>query len=567
MGDDHRAARELEQRVLEGGQGLHVEVVGGLVEEQQVAALLEGQGQVQAVALTAGEHAGLLLLVRALEAERGHVGARGHLDVADLDVVQAVRDDLPQRLLGVDVGAGLVHVRDLHGLADLQLAAVQGLEADDGLEQGGLADAVRADHADDAVAGQGEGQAVDEDAVPEALLQVLGLDHDGAQARARRDLDLLEVQLAGLLGLGRHLLVAGQAGLGLRLTALRVGADPVELLGQALGELGVLLALHLEAGALGLQVGGVVALVRVEAAAVDLRDPLRDVVEEVPVVGDGDDGARVGGQVLLEPQHGLGVQVVGGLVEQEEVRLLQQQLAQRDAALLATGEVCDRLVPRGRAQGVHRLLELGVDVPRVRGVDGGLQLAHLLHEGVEVRVRVRHLLGDLVVALDLAVDLADALLDVLEHGLGLVQLGLLHQDAHRVAGREPRLAVRGLVQPGHDLQDRRLAGAVGADHADLRPGVERHGDVVQDQFVAHLLAGLDHRVDEFRHAAQASRWPRDSTHRADPATTEPAPPPCRPVVRRRRPPPARARGRPRPTRPGRARPGRRHPGTRPAGPR
>src|SRR5450631_2514229 len=39
---DHRAAGELEQRVLKRRQRLDVEIVGRLVEQQQVAALLEG---------------------------------------------------------------------------------------------------------------------------------------------------------------------------------------------------------------------------------------------------------------------------------------------------------------------------------------------------------------------------------------------------------------------------------------------------------------------------------------------------------------------------------------------
>ena len=88
-----------------------------------------------------------------------------------------------------------------------------------------------------------------------------------------------------------------------------------------------------------LQVGGVVALVRVGAAAVELEDPLGHVVQEVPVVGDRDDGAGVLGQVLLQPEHALGVEVVGRLVEQQQVGLLQQQLAQRDPAPLTAGEL------------------------------------------------------------------------------------------------------------------------------------------------------------------------------------------------------------------------------------
>ena len=60
VGDDHGAAGEVLQGLLQGLQGLHVQVIGGLVEQQQVSALLEREGQVQAVALAAGEHAGRL---------------------------------------------------------------------------------------------------------------------------------------------------------------------------------------------------------------------------------------------------------------------------------------------------------------------------------------------------------------------------------------------------------------------------------------------------------------------------------------------------------------------------
>src|SRR5690606_11980032 len=111
----------------------------------------------------------------------------------------------------VDVGTGLVDVADLDRLTDLELAAVERLEADDRLEEGGLAHAVGTDDADDAVRGEAEAEPVDELAVAEALLQVLGLDHDGSQPRPRRNLDLLEVELARALGLGGHLLVARQS--------------------------------------------------------------------------------------------------------------------------------------------------------------------------------------------------------------------------------------------------------------------------------------------------------------------------------------------------------------------
>ena len=156
VANDHRAARELEQRRLERGQRLDVEVVRGLVEEQQVAALLERKRQVQTVALATGKYASALLLVLALKAKARHVRAAGDLGLADHHVVQAVRDDLPQVLIGVDAGAVLIDIGDLDGLAHLELARSQRLQAHDGLEQRGLAHTVGADDAHDAVARQGE---------------------------------------------------------------------------------------------------------------------------------------------------------------------------------------------------------------------------------------------------------------------------------------------------------------------------------------------------------------------------------------------------------------------------
>ena len=214
--------------------------------------------------------------------------------------------------------------------------------------------------------------------------------------------------------------------------------------------------------------------------------------------------------MLLEPQDRLGVEVVGGLVEQQQVGLLQQQLAERDAAALTTGEHGDVGVRRRAAQGVHRLLELGVQVPGVGGVDGLLEVAHLGHQRLEVGVRLGHLGGDLVVPVELGLDLAGTLLDVAEDGLLLVELGLLHEDPDRVARGESGLAVRGLVQTGHDLQHGRLAGTVRADDADLGAGQERERDLVEDDLVAVRLAGARHHVDELGHGAQGIDHPGPS---------------------------------------------------------
>ena len=211
--------------------------------------------------------------------------------------------------------------------------------ADDHPEQRRLARPVRADDPDDAGLRQREGQVLDEDPVAVALAQALDLDDLVAEARPGRDGDL-ELAVGGLggVGLGQQLLVGAEAGLALGLAGLRRQAHPLELAGEGplAGVRGALLAG--EAGQLLLEPARVVALERDAAAVVELEDPLGDVVEEVAVVGDRDDGARVLLEEALQPLDRLGVEVVGRLVEQEQVGVAQQEPAERDPALLAAGQ-------------------------------------------------------------------------------------------------------------------------------------------------------------------------------------------------------------------------------------
>ena len=246
-------------------------------------------------------------MIRALEAESGQVSTRRHLVLTHVNIIQTAGDDLPHGCLGVDILTVLVHVGQLDGIAHLDRTGIRLLQANDGLKQGGLTHAIRADNAHDAVAWQGEGEVLNQGATIKALLQVLDLHDLIAQARRGRNLDLFEVELLVLLGLSSHLFVTLQTSLILGLASLRTGAYPLQLVLQALAQLRILLAGDLQALLLLIQVGGVVTLIRVELAAVNLTNPARDMVEEVAVVGHGQDSTRVIGQVLLQPLHGLGV--------------------------------------------------------------------------------------------------------------------------------------------------------------------------------------------------------------------------------------------------------------------
>ena len=384
-------------------------------------------------------------------------------------------------------------------LAKLERAPCRLLLPDNHLEERGLADAVRADHADNAIPGKAEGEIVDQHTVAEGLREVRGLEDLGAEARACRDMDLREVDGADVLGLCLHLLVGSKTCLALGLSGLRAGAHPLELALHLLGALRVLLAFHLEAGCLRLEVGRVVALVGIERATVDLADPLGDIVQEVAVMRDGEDCSWIVLEVLLEPEDRLGIEVVCRLVEKQQVRYLEKEPAEGDTPPLAAGEMRDRLVWIGALEGIHSLRELAFEVPAIRRVDLVLEASHLGHQRIEVGIRRRHLLADLVEAVDLSEQVAVCHLDVLDHGLVFVERRLLLKKSHRIARRQARLAGRHVLEPCHDLQERGLAHAIRADDADLGAREESHRHVVQDDLALECLAGLMHLVDELCH--------------------------------------------------------------------
>ena len=118
------------------------------------------------------------------------------------------------------------------------------------------------------------------------------------------------------------------------------------------------------------------------------------------------DGARVLLQVALEPCDRFRVQVIRRFVEEQEVGLLEEQAAQRDAAPLASREGGDVRIARRAAQRVHRDLQMGVEVPEVLVVDLVLELRGLV--GGVVRV-VFH---QGVVAIDDCLLFRDAFLDI-----------------------------------------------------------------------------------------------------------------------------------------------------------
>ena len=214
---------------------------------------------------------------------------------------------------------------------------------------------------------------------------MLGLDDEIAEPGTRRQHDLRG--LGRLLAALRDQCVIGlQPRLALRLPRARALPDPFEFALQRAAARLLLPAFLREAGLLLFEPARVVALERDAVAAVEFEDPAGDLVEEIAIVRHRDDGAGIVLQKALQPCHRFGVEMVGRLVEQQQVRALQQQAAQRDAAALAAGQGRDRRIARRAAQRVHRDLDGAVEFPGVGLVDFFLQFALLGDQRI-------HLLG------------------------------------------------------------------------------------------------------------------------------------------------------------------------------
>ena len=75
MGDDQRRTGKGIQRVFQRAQRVDIQIVAGLIQQQHIGPGLEQFGEMDAVALTAGKIADLLLLIGAGEVEARHIGA------------------------------------------------------------------------------------------------------------------------------------------------------------------------------------------------------------------------------------------------------------------------------------------------------------------------------------------------------------------------------------------------------------------------------------------------------------------------------------------------------------
>src|SRR5690606_21120413 len=477
--DDQRAA-VLDQAVFQHLQRFHVEVVRGLVQHQQVRRLREQPREDHAIAFAAGEGTHFRHGTLGGEQEAAQVADHVPRLAVDEDVVATVADGFRHGLVRVEVAAELVEVTDFQVRAVLDRAGVGHDLAQHDAQQRALADAVVADQADPVAAHHFQRQAVDELFAAEAVVNVVQLDHLAAGLVGFLDVDarlLRPPETLALGGFGAQRLQRAHAALVAGAPRLYALANPGFLLVELFLEQVSLALLGLQGFFLAPQVILVIARPAREARAIELHDAGREPLQERAVVGDEQHAALERAHAVLQPADGREVEVIGRLVEQQQLRIRHQRPREADAPLPAARQLGQALFRRQLQLG-EDALDLLLEAPAAFGLDAALEVLQLPQPGaiqpgggaalvlVDQRLQVRQPAGDVLVHAQI-------------EGVGKRLLELA--DAQPVLA--PDLARVRLLLAGDDAQQCRLAGAVAADQAHALVRLQRERGVTQQRLV------------------------------------------------------------------------------------
>jgi hypothetical protein len=205
-----------------------------------------------------------------------------------------------------------------------------------------------------------------------------------------------------------------------------------------------------------------------DGAVVDVQGVAGDVVQEALVVGDDHRAAGVVGEKLLEPADGQDVEVVGRLVEQQDVDAADQDLRQQHPQLEPARQRAQRRVVDGGGDPQPLQHRGGPPLQRVAVVRGDLilEVRHPGGFGVVAAFGDASLFGERVP------DHRVAAHREVEDDRAVVEEAILPQHADARALDQRDRALGRLLVAGEESHERALARAVGPHEAVPAPRVE-----------------------------------------------------------------------------------------------
>ena len=395
----------------------------------------------------------------------------------DLDLIAAAGDVVANALLGVELSAHLVEIGDLEIGAALDTPLLRFQLAEQELEQRALARAIGSDDADLVAAQDQRREITDDGLLTPALGEALGLDHQLARAirlaqpDARRTLEF-----APLTTLLAHGFERAHPTLVTSAPCLDALPDPDLFLRELAVEVRIGLRLGMEPFLAPAQIVGVIARPVGQPAAIEFQDARGDPLQEAPVVGDEQQCALKTDQEFFQPGDAVDVEMVGRLVEQQQIRLHHQGARQHHPPLHPARE---RLELRLAIESEPRDDALGalLDLPAALILQLMLKLGQpcqiLLARVGSQRMRA----GEILVhqRAQLAEPgghhLEDAGIDIPRH--------LLRQppDPQPLTGVHPTAV--GLNLPGDDPQQCGLARPIAPDQTDPLAALDGEGDLIE----------------------------------------------------------------------------------------
>ena len=237
----------------------------------------------------------------------------------------------------------------------------------------------------------------------------------------------------------------------------------------------------------------VISAVKLRLAVQNFNDTADDAIQKIAVVGNGDHRPLEGTNILFQPLGGVEVQVVGRLVQEQNVRILQNEAAQVDPGLFAAGEAVEKLRPHflGNGEACGNLVDGHVGVIPTESLklftqcpitpqDGriavsfrhaALQRPHFLRQRLEARKRgAQYILYRIPGRID----------------------GDLGDQAQPPPGGDGHLALVIIQLSGQNLKERGLASTIFAQQSHPLPLVDLKGQAVQH--VVPYLKGFDQSV-------------------------------------------------------------------------
>ena len=244
----------------------------------------------------------------------------------------------------------------------------------------------------------------------------------------------------------------------------------------------VLLHLQIEPGLLFIHVERVITGIEFSVTVHDLNDPLCDPVNKIPVMGNGQHGALEGIDIAFQPLHAVQIQMVRGLVQQQNVRLFQQQTGKVHSGLFTAGKgikILDPLICRN-AQTVADLVHFHIHFISAAGLESvyqivilpellfGCTLGHGRFQDFHLPLGCHHR----------RIGRAQHIFN----GVAFRKTGNLGNQSDPLIGIDVNFAVVIVHFTGEDLQKRGLAAAVAAQNGHTLPFLDFKGQSLQKVF-------------------------------------------------------------------------------------